>query len=58
MKTTEEGVLKYDLSCSDEDSEEQSFGNENDEADNDVGVDRDIFGLQGQLASFSERFPG
>ena len=52
-----EGVLKYDLSCSDEDSEEQSHGNENDEADNDVGVG-DIFWLQGQLAFYSERFSG
>ena len=36
-KDDKEGVVEYDLSSSDEDSEEQSLGNDNDEGDNDVG---------------------
>ena len=36
-KDDKEGVLEYDLFSSDEDSEEQSLGDDNDEGDNDVG---------------------
>ena len=36
-KDDKEGVLEYDLFSSDEDSEEQSLGDDNDERDNDVG---------------------
>ena len=36
MKQEEGGVLKYDSPSSSEDSEEESFANDNDETDNDV----------------------
>ncbi|XP_068723463.1 uncharacterized protein [Montipora capricornis] len=57
----EEGVLKFDSSSNDEDSEELSLGNENNEADNDVGdipfVDCKVNFLLGTASRFGRTIP-
>ena len=56
-----EGVLEYDSSGSDEDSEEQPLGNDNDEPGNDVGdipfLDREANFLLGTVSRFGRTAP-